>query len=102
MCPAEELSKKAKKRRKQLDKMSIADMVQKEKEDAELDADDEAGERDDPKGAKMVQEGEEGFYVIDGDEPWLDNGNRNLKKEAKSLRHQILHNGFNPHCQCCK
>ena len=51
---------------------------------------------------EVAERGEEGFYVIDGDEPWLENPNRDLKKEALSLRHQLLHDGNNPHCPLCK
>ena len=46
--------------------------------------------------------GERQYYEIDGDEPWLDKPGRNLKMEAKSLRHQMLHDGANPHCELCK
>ena len=42
------------------------------------------------------------YYVINGDEPWLENEKRDLKVEAKSLRHQLLHDGFNPHCTICR
>ena len=54
--------------------MPIGEMHRKEKEDEELLADDEDEEKGDPKESPMVQEGEDGFYVIDGDEPWLDSG----------------------------
>ena len=96
----------------------------KEKDDADEDDDDDDdeehhddGKDDDAKKVKDMPTSastsssvppppvpiqEDQCYVINGDEPWLESEKRDLKAEAKSLRHQLLHDGSNPHCKVCR